>query len=202
MEISAALVKQLREATGAGVLECRKTLEQTGGDLDKATAILREKGLAIAAKKAERTAREGRVELYAHPGGRVGVMLELNCETDFVANTDAFKTLAHDLALHIAFANPRYVRVEDIPADVIEEQRAAFQAEALAAGKPAAVVDKIVQGKLNKFYDDVCLLRQPFVRDDKVKVGDLVTQSIATMGENIVVRRFVRYELESASSAS
>ena len=195
MEISTELVKQLREASGAGVLECRKTLEQTGGDLDKAVAILREKGMAKAAKKAERAAHEGRVELYAHPGNRVGVVLELNCETDFVANTDTFKTLAHDLALHIAFASPRYVKPEDIPADVIETQKVKFRAEALATGKPEAILDKIVQGKLDKFYDEVCLLRQPFVRDDKVKVGDLVTSLIATIGENIVVRRFTRYEL-------
>lgn len=195
MEISATLVKQLREATGAGVLECRKALEQTGGDMDKAAAFLREKGMAKAAKKAERVAHEGRVELYAHPGNRVGVMLELNCETDFVARNEDFKTLAHDLALHIAFASPRYLRPEDIPADVLEAQKAAFRAEALATGKPEAVVDKIVHGKLEKFYDDTCLLRQPFVRDDKVKIGDLITQLVATIGENIVVRRFTRFEL-------
>ncbi len=195
MEISAALVKQLREATSAGVLECRKALEQTGGDVDKAAAILREKGMAKAAKKAERVAREGRVELYAHPGNRVGVMLELNCETDFVANNDDFKALAHDLALHIAFASPRYIQPDDIPGNVLEAQKTDFRAEALATGKPEAVVEKIIQGKLEKFYDDMCLLRQPFVRDDKVKVGDLITQLIATIGENIVVRRFVRYEL-------
>lgn len=195
MEISTTLVKQLRETTGAGVLDCRKALEQTGGDLDKAAAFLREKGLAKAAKKAERVARDGRIELYAHPGNRVGVMLELNCETDFVARNDDFKALAHDLALHIAFANPHYVRPEDIPPDVVEAHKAALRADALATGKPEAVVDKIVQGKLDKFYDEVCLLRQPFVRDDKVRVGDLITQLIARIGENIVVRRFVRYEL-------
>lgn len=195
MEISATLVKQLRELTGAGVLECRKTLEQSGGDLDKAAAVLREKGLAKAAKKAEREAREGRVELYAHPGSRVGVMLEINCETDFVAKNEAFVDLAHNLALHIAFASPRYVKVEDVPADVVEARKKEFHAEALATGKPEAVIEKIVQGKLDKFYDEACLLRQPFVKDDKVKVGDLITQLIATIGENIIVRRFVRYEL-------
>jgi elongation factor Ts len=195
MEISTTLIKQLREQTGAGVLECRKTLEQTNGDIDRAVAILREKGLALAAKKAERVTLEGRVELYAHPGNRVGVMLELNCETDFVANTDQFKELAHALTLHIAFANPHYVRAEDIPPDVIEARRAAFQAEAVATGKPEAVIEKIVQGKLEKFYDETCLLRQPFVKDDKLKVGDLITNLVATIGENIVVRRFARYEL-------
>jgi elongation factor Ts len=195
MDISASLVKQLREATGAGVLECRKALEEHGGDLEKATAYLKEKGLAKAAKKAERVAKEGRIEVYAHPGNRVAVLVEVNCETDFVAKTDDFKSLAHELALHIAFSAPRYVKFEDIPADVLEAQRTAFRAEAVTTGKPEAVLDRIVQGKLDKFYDEACLLRQPFVKDDKVKVGDLITQVIAKIGENIVVRRFARYEL-------
>ena len=198
MEISASMVKQLREASGAGVLECRKALEEHGGDLEKAAAYLKEKGLARAAKKAERVAKEGRVEVYAHPGNRVAVLLEVNCESDFVAATDDFKGLVHQLALHIAFSNPRYIRLEDIPADVVEAQRTAFRAEAAASGKPESVLDRIVQGKLDKFYDEVCLLRQPFVKDDKVKVGDLVTSAIAKIGENIVVRRFVRYELGEA----
>jgi elongation factor Ts len=198
MEISASLVKQLREASGAGVLECRKALEEHGGDLNKAAIYLREKGLAKAAKKAERVAKEGRVEVYAHPGNRVAVLLEVNCESDFVAATEGFKGLVHELALHIAFSDPRYIRLEDIPADVVEAQRAAFRAEAAATGKPDSVLDRIVQGKLDKFYDEVCLLRQPFVKDDKVKVGDLVANAIAKIGENIVVRRFVRYELGEA----
>jgi len=195
MEISTAQIKELREATGAGVLECRQTLEETKGDMDKAMAVLKEKGLAKAAKKAERMTREGRVELYAHPGNRVGVMLEVNCESDFVANTDDFKSLVHDLALHIAFSNPKFIKPEDIPADVVGAQRAAFKAEAVATGKPENVVDRIVQGKLDKYFDDVCLLRQPFVKDDKVKIGDMVAGAIAKIGENIVVRRFARYEL-------
>jgi elongation factor Ts len=195
MNISADLVKQLRELTSAGVLECRKALEQSGGDLEKAAADLRAKGLAKAAKKAERVARDGRIEIYGHPGNRVGVMLELNCETDFVARNEQFQALAHDLALHIAFANPRYVRFEDIPQNVLEAKKAEFRAEAVATGKPEAVVEKIVQGRLEKFYDEMCLLRQPFVKDDTVKVGALVTNLIATIGENIVVRRFIRYEL-------
>jgi elongation factor Ts len=198
MDISATRVKELREATGAGVLECRKALEQWNGDLEKATAYLREKGLAKAAKKAERVVKDGRVEVYAHPGNRVGVILEVNCESDFVARTEDFRAVVHDLALHIAFANPHYVRPEDIPAEVLEAQRAAFQSEAAATGKPANVLERIVQGKLDKFYDEVCLLRQPFVKDDKVKVGDLVTGAIAKIGENIVVRRFVRYEVGEA----
>ena len=195
MEITTAQIKELREATSAGVLECRKALEQAQGDMAKAAAILKEKGLAKAAKKSERTTKDGRVELYAHPGNRMGVMLEVNCESDFVARTEGFKTLVHDLALHIAFSNPKYIKPEDIPADVLEAQRAAFRAEALASGKPEAVVDRIVQGKLAKYYDDTCLLRQPFVKDDKVKIGDMVTNAIATIGENIIVRRFIRYEL-------
>lgn len=195
MEITTAQIKELREATGAGVLECRKTLEETQGDIAKAVALLKERGLAKAAKKAERAAKEGRVEVYGHPGNRVGVILEVNCESDFVAGTPDFKSLVHELVLHIAFSNPKYVRPEDIPADVLEAQRAAFYAEAAASGKPANVLDRIVQGKLDKYLDDVCLLRQPFVRDDKVKVGELVTNAIAKLGENIVVRRFVRYEL-------
>ena len=198
MDISATRVKELREATGAGVLECRKALEQWNGDLEKATAYLREKGLAKAAKKAERAVKDGRVEVYAHPGNRVGVILEVNCESDFVARTEDFKALVHDLALHIAFASPRYVRAEDVPAEVLEAQRAAFQSEAAATGKPANVLERIVQGKLDKYYDEVCLLRQPFVKDDKVKVGDLVTGAIAKIGENIVVRRFARYEVGEA----
>jgi len=195
MEISATLVKELREATGAGVLECRKTLEETKGDMERAVALLKEKGLAKAAKKAEREVKDGRIEVYGHPGNRVGVLLEVNCESDFVADTEDFKALVHDLALHIAFANPRYVRTEDIPAEALEAQRATFHAEAAATGKPANILDRIVQGKLDKYFDEVCLLRQPFVKDDKVKVGDLVTNAIVKMGENVVVRRFVRYEL-------
>jgi elongation factor Ts len=195
MEISASMVKQLRAVSGAGVLECRKALEEHGGDLEKAAAYLREKGLAKAAKKAERVAKEGRIEVYAHPGNRVAVLLEINCESDFVAATDDFKALAHELVLHIAFSNPRYIRPEDIPAGVLEGQRAAFRAEAEAAGKSENVLDRIVQGKLDKFYGETCLLRQPFVKDDKVKVDDLITQAIAKIGENIVVRRFVRFEL-------
>ena len=195
MEISATLVKQLREATGAGVLECRKVLEECKGDFDKASALLKERGLAKAAKKSERTTKDGRVEVYAHPGNRVGVLLEVNCESDFVARTEDFRALVHELALHIAFADPKYIRPEDIPADVVEAQRVEFKAEAVATGKPENVLERIVQGKLAKYYDEACLLRQPFVKDDKVKVGDLVTNAIAKIGENIVVRRFVRYEL-------
>ena len=195
MGISTAQIKELREATGAGVLECRKTLEETQGDVAKAVALLKEKGLAKAAKKAERAAKDGLIEVYGHPGNRVGVLVEVNCESDFVARTEGFKALVHDLALHIAFSNPRYVRPEDIPADTLETLRATFNAEATATGKPANILDRIVQGKLDKHFDEVCLLRQPFVKDDKVKVSDLVTNAIAKLGETILVRRFARYEL-------
>jgi elongation factor Ts len=197
MEITAQMVKELREATGAAVLDCKKALEENDGDFEKAKTYLTEKGLAAAAKKAEREAREGLVETYTHPGGRVGVMVEVNCETDFVANTDQFKALAHDLALHIAFANPQYVDTADVPEAVTEAEKVVHRKEALNQGKPEKVIDKIVEGKLAKFYSEVCLLQQPFVKDDDMTVGDLVTQAIAELQENIVVRRFARFELSA-----
>ena len=195
MEITAQMVKELRDATGATVLESKKALEQHGGDLDKAKAYLNEQGLATAAKKSEREAREGLVETYTHPGGRVGVMLEVNCETDFVANTDQFKTLAHELALHVAFSNPQYLDVEDVPEAVVEAEKTVYRQEAQAEGKPEDVVEKIIEGKLGKFYAEICLLQQPFVKDDEMTVTDLVTQAIGELKENIVVRRFARFEL-------
>jgi elongation factor Ts len=196
--ISAQQVKALREATGAGVLECRKALQQTGGDFDKAVAILRDKGLAAAAKKAGREARDGVVELYSHGGGRVGVMVEVNCETDFVARTEQFRTFAHDLALHIAANAPRYVDVADVPADVVEGERSDARIRALAEGKPERIVEKIVEGRLEKFYQEACLLRQPFVKDESVTVADLLKQTIAAVGENIIIRRFARWALGEA----
>ena len=199
MEITAQQVKQLREATGAGVLDCRKALQSHDGDLDKAAAYLREKGLAAAAKKEGREAKEGIVELYSHGGGRVGVMVEVNCETDFVARTDQFKAFAHDLALHIAASAPKYVDVTDIPANVIEEKRTADRAQALAEGKPERVVDKIVDGRMEKFYQEACLVRQPFVKNEDLTVADLIKQTISAIGENIIVRRFARWELGEAA---
>lgn len=193
--ITAAMVKELREATGAGILDCRKALEAADGDVEKAAQILRKKGAVTAAKKAEREAREGRIEGYIHPGNRIGVLVEVNCESDFVARTPAFQELTHELALHIAFANPTYLSPHDIPAGVLEAERANFRRAALAEGKPEAVADRIVEGRLQKFYEDNCLLEQPYVRDDKIKVKELVQQAIAQLGENVVVRRFVRYEL-------
>ena len=193
MEITTAMVKELRQATSAGVLDCRKALEESGGDFDKAVAHLREKGLAAAAKRAGRQASDGRVEAYVHPGSRIAVMLELNCETDFVARTDDFKTLAHDLALHIAFAAPHYLTRQDVPEGVTESERAIYRAQALQEGKPANVVDRIVEGRLGKFYQQTCLMEQPFVRDEDRTIQDLVTEAIAKFGENVVLRRFVRY---------
>ena len=195
MEITAAMVKELRQATGAGVLDCRSALESSDGDFDGAVAILREKGLAAAAKKAGRQASDGRIEAYVHPGSRIAVLLELNCETDFVARTDDFTGLAHDLALHIAFAAPGYLSREEVPEEVIERERAAYRAQALEEGKPERIVDRIVDGRLEKFYQDVCLLEQPFVRDEDKSIQELITDAVARLGENIILRRFVRYQL-------
>jgi len=195
LEITTAMVKELREATGAGVLDCRKALEATGGDFEAAVAYLREKGLAEAAKKVDRTAREGIIEAYVHHGNRVGVILELNCETDFVARTEEFRNLAHELALHIAFANPRYLSRDRVPQEVIEEERRIYRTQALEEGKPESVVDRIVQGKLEKFFQSVCLLEQPFVKDEDRTVEQILKEHTALLGENIIVRRFVRYEL-------
>ncbi len=195
MNISAQMVKELRQATGAGVLEAKKALEKVEGDFDKAVDILREKGAARAAKRAGREAKEGRIELYEHPGNRVGVILELNCETDFVARNEQFVELAHELALHIAAMNPQYLDTEDVPQEDLDRETEVLRSQALAEGKPEAIVDKIVSGRINKFYEETCLLEQPFVKDDKVKIKDLITNAISTTGENIKVRRFNRYEL-------
>lgn len=195
MEITVAMIKELRQETGAGVLDCREALEAASGDFENAVAALREKGLAEVAERADRVAADGRVEAYVHPGNRVAVMLELNCETDFVARTDDFKTLAHDLALHIAFASPRYIAREDVPEEVIEDERSDYRAQALEEGKPEHIVDRIVEGRLDKFYQQVCLLEQPFVKDDDRTIQDLIADAIAKLGENIVMRRFVRYQL-------
>jgi len=195
LEITTAMVKELREATAAGVLDCRKALEMHDGDFEAAVTYLREKGLAEAAKRSDRAASEGIVETYAHPGNRVGVMLELNCETDFVGRTTEFRALAHDLALHIAFASPRYIAREDVPPQVLEAERAIYRTQALEEGKPEPIVDRIIEGKLEKFYQTACLLEQPFVKDEDRPVEDVIKDYTAKLGENIVVRRFVRYEL-------
>ena len=195
MAITTEMVKELRGVTGAGVLEAKKALEQTDGNFDKAVDILREKGAARAFKRADRAAKEGLVELYAHPGNRVGVMLELNCETDFVGRTDGFRELAHNLALHIAAAAPRYLRAEDVPAAEIERETAVLKAQAIAEGKPEAIAEKMVAGRISKYYEEICLLEQPFVKDEKVKIKDMLTDAIRTTGENVMVRRFGRYQV-------
>lgn len=194
MAITTEQIKELREATGVGILECRKALEQANGDFKKAVDLLREKGLATAAKRADRQASEGILELYSHGGGRVGVMVEVNCETDFVARSEAFRTFAHEIALQIAAAAPRYIRESDIPAEELEHERQIARARALEEGKPEAVVDKIVEGRIEKFKDEVCLMRQPYIRDETITIEKLLLQNIAAMGENIVIRRFVRWE--------
>ena len=195
MEITASMVKELRESTGAGVLDCKKALEEANGDFEKAIQVLRRRGLAIAAKKAGRATEEGLIEAYVHPGGRIAALIELNCETDFVARTEDFKGLAHDLAMQVAAIDPQYVAPEDIPPDVLEEEKAKYRAQAQEMGKPLPVVEMIVEGRLKSFYDEVCLLRQPFIKDDDITVEELIAEKIAKLGENIVVRRFVRYEL-------
>jgi elongation factor Ts len=195
MAITTEMIKELRQVTGAGVLEAKKILESVNGDFDKAVDALREKGMARAAKRADREAGEGIIEIYSHPGNRVGVILELNCETDFVARNELFRTLAHDLALHIAAMSPRYLRPEEVPAEELNRELDVLRAQATAEGKPAEAVEKIVSGRLTKFYEELCLLEQSFVKNEKVRVKDMVTEAIRTLGENIVVRRFARYEL-------
>ena len=195
MEITAAMIKPLREATGAGVLDCRKALEACDGDMEKAKAWLKDKGLAAAAKKSDRVAADGLVGSYIHHNHRIAVLVEVNCETDFVARTEGFKTLTQEIAKHIAMANPRYVKPEDVPNNVLEEAKQGFQAEAQAAGKSGAEVDEAVAQKLGKFYQETCLVKQPYVLNEKVTIGDMLTQGITDLKENIVVRRFVRYEL-------
>jgi len=192
MTITAQMVKELRELTGAGPLDCKKALEQFDGNMDKAAEFLREKGLAKAAKKAGR-ANEGIVHAYIHHNNRVGVLLELNCETDFVAKTDQFRALANDIALQIANLGAQYVKREDIPAAVVEAERELQRRRALEEGKPESVVDKIVDGRMSKFYEDLVLLEQPFIKDDSVTINDLITRAIAELGENITVRRFARF---------
>jgi len=199
MEITTEMVKELRQATAAGILDCRKALEASAGDFDKAVDYLREKGLAKAAKRVDREAKDGLVVSYIHGGGRIGVLLEVNCETDFVARTDEFKGMVNDIALQIAAMSPQYVKREDIPASVIEHEKQLYRAQALEEGKPEAVVDRIVEGRMDKFYKDVCLLEQQFIRDDGKErprtIDELVKEQITKTGENMIVRRFARFEL-------
>ncbi len=195
MAISANDVKELRERTGAGMMECKAALEETGGDQEKAIDILRAKGAAKAAKRSAREASEGAVGSYIHMGGRIGVLVEINCETDFVARNDQFQRLVRDVAMHIAAASPVAVSREEVPADVVERERAVYREQMRESGKPEKIWDKIVEGKLEKYFQEVALLEQPFVKDPDITVGQLVTQAGAKTGENIVVRRFTRYSL-------
>jgi elongation factor Ts len=195
VDIPIELVKELREETGAGVLDCRKALVETGGDLEQAKAILREKGLAAAAKKAGREASEGIVEAYEHPGSRVGVLVEVNCETDFVARTAEFRSFVHDVALHVAAMAPSYVTPDDIPEAELERVKEEYRQQAVQEGKPENIVKRIVEGRLGKFYAETCLSEQPFVKDEDIVIKDLVTTKIAELKENIVIRRFARFEL-------
>ena len=195
MSISVERVKELRQATGAGVLECRKALEACGEDFEKAVVLLREKGLAAAAKRADRETREGVLELYTHGEGRVGVMVEVNCETDFVARTKEFRTLAHEMALQIAANSPRWVDIDGVPPEVLEEERQDARKRALEEGKPENVIDRIVDGRLEKLYQETCLLRQPYIRDDAKTVSELLKETIAATGEKISIRRFVRWTI-------
>lgn len=189
------IIKELRDLTGAGIMDIKSALEEAGNDKEKAIEILRKKGQSKVLKKADRIANEGIVESYIHAGGRVGVLLELNTETDFVARTDDFKNLAKDLCLHIAASNPLYVSVSDVPEEVIEKEREIYKEQAAESGKPAAVVEKMVEGRLQKFYEEMCLMEQPFVKEPEKKIKDLIAAQVAKLGENIVVRRFTRYNL-------
>ena len=200
MAVTTQQIKELREATGAGILDCRKALEQADGDFDKAVDFLREKGLATAAKRSDREASEGVVELYSHGHGRVGVMVEVNCETDFVARSEAFRQFAHEVALQIAAGAPRYIRPEDVPADVYEHEREIARARAREEGKPEAMLEKIVDGRIEKFKDEACLLRQAYIRDESITVEKLLMQNVAALGENVIIRRFARWELGESLS--
>ncbi len=193
--ISANDVKNLRERTGAGMMDCKNALSEANGDVEKAIEILREKGLAAAVKKSGRIAAEGIVESYIHMGGRIGVLLEVNCETDFVAKTPEFKSFVHDIAMHIAAANPTYVSEDEVSEADIEKEKAILRTQALNEGKPEKIVDKMVEGRILKFKKEICLLEQPFVKDPDKTIRDIVTEQVARIGENISVRRFVRYEM-------
>ena len=195
MATSSEQIKQLREQTGAGVLDCKRALDETNGSFEKAVEILRNKGLAAAAKKADRDASEGLIGNYVHMGSKVAAIVEVNCESDFVARTEQFQTLTRDLAMQIVATSPLYVRREEVPAEIADKQRAVYREELVDSDKPADIIEKIVEGKLDKYFKEICLLEQPFIKDGGVSVGYLVTDSIAKLGENIVVRRFARLEV-------
>lgn len=195
MAVTTEMIKQLRQETGAGVLDCKKALDATGGDMEQAKAILKEKGLAAAAKKAERTASDGRVEAYIHAGDKLGALVEVNCETDFVARTVKFQALCHDVAMQIAATNPTYVSPEDIPQEVLDAEKQEYRAQMADENKPEAIMERIIEGKMAKFYQEKCLLEQPWIRDDSKTIQQLLAESIAEMGENIVISRFARFQI-------
>jgi elongation factor Ts len=201
MEISIELVKDLRQRTGAGVIDCKTALQEAKGNMEAAIDYLRRKGLASAAKKAGRIATDGLVSAYIHAGGKMGVLVEINCETDFVAKTEDFQTFVKNIAMHIAAANPQYIRREEIPEEVLERERAIYRTQALEAGKPQKVMDKIVEGKMERFYSEVCLLEQTYVRDSDLTIKELVDAMIAKIGENITIRRFSRFQLGEGLSS-
>lgn len=202
IQIPAQLVKELRERTNAGFADCRAALVEAEGDLEKAISVLRKKGQAAAAKKAQREASEGLVGSYIHAGGKIGVLVEINCETDFVARTDRFQQLCHDIAMHIAALDPRYVRREEVTPEMLEKEREIYSAQARATGKPDAVIEKIVTGKMEKFYEENCLYEQHYIKDESVTIGEMITQAIANLGENMGIRRFVRFKVGEVSGAS
>jgi len=195
VEISAGMVKDLREKTGAGMMDCKKALSESGGNFEKAVDYLRQKGLATAAKRAGRIASEGRIGSYVHAGGKIGVMVEINCETDFVAKTDDFQVFAKDIAMHIAASNPLFIRREEVTSDILERERGIYRAQARETGKPEKIIDKIIDGKLEKFYGEVCLLEQPFVKDPDLSVQDLLNGLIGKLGEKVEIRRFNRFQV-------
>ena len=200
--ITAQLVKSLRERTGAGFGDCRAALVESNGDLEAAISILRKRGQAAAAKKAQRAASQGAIGSYIHAGGRIGVLVEVNCESDFVARTEDFQILCHDLAMHVAAQDPSFVRREEIPAELLESKRASYREEALASGKPAHIIDKIVEGKLEKFYEENCLYEQHFIKDETITVRELIEQMVTKVGENISVRRYSRFKVGAPSGAA
>src|SRR5579872_7009673 len=198
MNISATQVKELREKTGAPMMDCKQALTEAKGDMEQAVVVLRKKGVSVAAKKATRVTSEGSVASYIHAGGKIGVLLEINCESDFVARTDDFKELVHDIAMHIAASDPKYVRKEDVTPEAYEREKDIFRSQAIASGKPANIADKMVEGKMAKFYEEVCLLEQPFIKDQTVSIAQLIAAKIGKLGENIAVRRFARFKVGDA----
>lgn len=199
-EITAKMVKQLRDKTGAGIMDCKRALAKAGGDIDQAELNLRKRGIDVARKKAGRKAQEGLIGAYVHPGSKLGVIVEVNCESDFVARTDDFQHLVHDIAMHVAATDPRFIRKEDVDNEVLEKEREVQRARALDAGKPEKIVDKIVEGRMKKFYEEVCLLEQPFVKDNASTVGELITQMVSKLGENILVSRMARFKVGEADA--